>query len=83
MIKARRRGLMIMKQQVITPAHQVLDNEISPTYKDKIRESGMSYQLVPPDDHRRNISERSIKTWKNNFVGVLSGAAAMFPLHLW
>ena len=43
----------------------------------------MSYQLVPPYDHRCNIAERSIKTWKNHFVGVLSRAAATFPLHIW
>ena len=60
MIEARRRGLKRMRQQGITPAHQVLDKEISQTYKDDIRESGMSYQLVPPDDHRRNITERDI-----------------------
>ena len=62
MIKARRRGLKRMKQQGITPAHQVLDNEIYKTYKDKIRESGMSYQLVLLDNHRRNIAERAIQT---------------------
>ena len=42
MIEARLRGLKIMKQQGITPAHQVLNNEISQTYKDDIRESSMS-----------------------------------------
>ena len=83
MIEARRRGLNRMRQQGITPAHQVLDNKISQTYKDEIRESGMSYQLVTPDDHRRNIVERAIQTWKNHFVGVLSGTAAIFPLQLW
>ena len=62
MIEAQRRGLMRTKQQGITPAHQVLDNKISQIYKDEIRESGMSYQLVPPDDHRRNIAERAIQT---------------------
>ena len=36
-IEAQRRGLKIMRQQGITPAHQVLDNEISQTYKDEIR----------------------------------------------
>ena len=82
-IEALLRGLKIIKQQGITPAHQVLDNEISQTYKDEIRESGMSYQLVPSDDHCRNIVERDIQTWKNHFVGVLSGTAATFPLHLW
>ena len=67
MIEAQRRGLKRMKQQGITPTHQVLDNKISQIYKDEIRESGMSYQLVPPDDHRRNIAERAIQTRKNNF----------------
>ena len=78
-IKARRHGLIIMKQQGITPAHQVLNNEISQTYKDNIRESGISYQLVPPDDHHHNIAEKAIQTRKNHFVGILSGLAALFP----
>ena len=72
MIKARRHGPKRMIQKGITPVHQVLDNKISQTYKEEIRESGMLYQLVPPDDHRRNISDRDIQTWKNHFVGVLA-----------
>ena len=83
MIEARRRGLNRMRQQGITPAHQVLNNEVSQTYKNYIRDSGISYQLVPPDDHRRNIAERAIQTWKNHFVVVISGTAATLPLHLW
>ena len=83
MIDARRRGLLRIKQLGITLAHQLLDNEIYQTYKDEIRDSGMSYQLVPPYDHHRNIAERAIQTWKNHFVGVLIGAAATFLLHLW
>ena len=83
MIEARRRGLNRMIQQGITTAHKVLDNEISQTYKYEIRESGMSYQLVPPDYHRRNIKERAIQTWKNLFFRVLSGTTDIFPLHLW
>ena len=43
----------------------------------------MTCQLVPPDNHRRNIAENAIQTWKHNFIGVISGAAATFPLHLW
>ena len=81
-IEARRHGLNRMRQQGIMPAHHFLDNEISKTYKDEIRESGMSYQLVPPDNHRRNIAERAIQTWKNCFVGALSGTAATFPPHI-
>ena len=83
MIEARRRGLNIMRRQGITSEQQVLDNEISQTYKDEIRESGMSYQIVPPCNHLRNIAERAIQTWKNHFIGVISGTAATFTLHLW
>ena len=43
----------------------------------------MLYQLVPLDNHRRNITERAIQTWKNHFVGVISGTATTFPLRLW
>ncbi|KAL7533577.1 hypothetical protein ACHAXR_005319 [Thalassiosira sp. AJA248-18] len=48
-----------------------------------IKESGMTYQLVPPDKHQRNIAEKAIQTWKDHFVSVLSGTAENFPLHLW
>ena len=72
-----------MKLQHIVPLRQILENEISEEYKDKIQHRGMTYQLVPPDDHRRNLAERAIETWKNHFVSVLSGAASTLPLHLW
>ena len=61
----------------------ILDNEISQTCKAEIRESGMYYQLVTPDDNLRNIADKAIKNWKNHFVGVLSESAVTFPLHLW
>ena len=67
MINVRRRALLRMKFQGIVPLHQILDNETSQAYKDEIRETGMTYQLVPRDDHRCNISKRSIQTWKNHF----------------
>ena len=82
-IRARRAALLQMELQHIVPLLQILDNEISEAYKEEIRHTGMTYQLVPPDDHRRNISEQAIQTWKNHFVSVLSGAASTFPLHLW
>ena len=83
MILAQRRALARMKTQGIVPTHQVLDNEISKAYKTEIQATGMTYQLVPPDDHRRNISEKAIQTWKDHFVGILSRTFDAFPLHLW
>ena len=82
MIVARRQALKRMQLQGIIPKHQVLDNETSAPYKAKIVATNMTYQLVPPDDHRRNIAEKAIQTWKDHFVGVLGGMAATFPMHI-
>eukprot|EP00804_Cyclotella_cryptica_P014540 CCRYP_004834-RA/>CCRYP_004834-RA protein AED:0.38 eAED:0.43 QI:0/0/0/1/0/0/2/0/284 len=62
---------------------QVLDNKISAAYKLAITNSGMSYQLVPPNDHQRNIAEKAIQTWKDHFIAIISGTDTKFPLHLW
>lgn len=83
LIKARANALYRMKLAGIIPKHQILDNEASKAYKEAIRLSGMTYQLVPPDEHRRNVAERMIQTWKNHFVAVLSGTDDKFPMQLW
>ena len=43
----------------------------------------MTYQLVPPDNHRHNLAEKSIQKWKDHFIGVMSGTTEIFPAHLW
>ena len=43
----------------------------------------MTYHLVTPDDHWRNLTENPIQTWKNHFIGVLRGTAVSFPSQLW
>eukprot|EP00804_Cyclotella_cryptica_P019039 CCRYP_014449-RA/>CCRYP_014449-RA protein AED:0.30 eAED:0.29 QI:0/0/0/0.75/0/0/4/0/637 len=84
MILARTRALQQrMKVCGLAPTRQVLDNKASTAYKQAIHNSGMTYQLVPPDDHHRNLAEKAIQTWKDHFVAALSGTAEKFPLHLW
>ena len=83
MILARRRALARMKLQGIIPKHQVLDNKILDAYCTEIRDTNMNFQLIPPDDHRCNLAERSIQTWKDHFFGVLSGTAPTLPLNIW
>jgi hypothetical protein len=48
-----------------------------------IGDSDMTYELVPPDNHQRNMAEIAIQTLKDNFVSILSGCAPTFLLHLW
>ena len=40
-------------------------------------------QLVPPDNHRRNLAEQAIQTFKNHFKAVLTGVDGTFPMRLW
>ena len=67
----------------IFPTKQVLDNEISQSYKDAIESFDIDYELVPPHNHERNKAERAIQTFKNHFVSILCGADRDFPLYLW
>ena len=43
----------------------------------------MKFQLVPPNDHRQNIAEKAIQTFKDHFVAVLCGTDVKFPMQLW
>jgi hypothetical protein len=43
----------------------------------------MTWELIPPDCHQRNIAKRAIQTFKNHFVAILSGVNDRFPLSLW
>ena len=44
---------------------KILNNKASKEYKQTHNEDwGVEYQLVPPDIHRRNAAERTIRTFK-------------------
>jgi len=43
----------------------------------------MEFQLVPPNDHRRNIAEKAIQVFKDHFISVLCGTDVTFPMQLW
>ena len=83
MILAQRKALARMKQQGIVRKHQVLDNEILAAYRKEIWATHTTFQLVPPDDHIRNLAENDIHTWKDHCIGVMRGTAETFPVHLW
>ena len=63
--------------------HHRLDNECSENFKKAIQSNNMTHELVPPDCHRRNMTERAIQMFKNHFVTILSGVDDKFPLSLW
>ena len=64
--------------------HQVLDNEASKEYRRHVNDIWKAtYQLVPPNVHRRNIAKRAIRTFKAHFLSILAGIPSSFPNYLW
>jgi hypothetical protein len=63
--------------------HHWLDNECSENFKNCIKKNHMTWELLPPDCHQRNIAERAFQTFKNHFVAILSRVNDRFPLSLW
>jgi hypothetical protein len=66
----------------VKPTTHILDNEASAAFKMEIKKN-CTIQLVPPDNHRQNLAERAIQTFKNHFKSLLAGVDDNFPLHLW
>ena len=67
----------------VTPKMHILDNKCSEEFKAQIRKNNMTFQLVPPHNHQRNIAEKAIQTFKWHFISILCRTDKDFPLHLW
>ncbi len=67
----------------IFPLGHILDNKCSALFKQQIQLNKLTYQLVPPHDHRRNRAKKAIQTFKDHFLSILCGTDPSFPLHLW
>ena len=83
MIRAYQHLVNRLKTAGIQSKHHVLDNEYSADFKAAITKNKMTYQLIPPNDHCRNIAEKAIQTFKAHFISKICGADKSFPLHLW
>ncbi len=67
----------------VTPKMHILDNKCSEEFKAQIRKNNMTFQLVPPHNHQRNIAKNAIQTFKGHFISILCGTDKDFPLQLW
>ncbi len=66
----------------VKPTTHLLDNEESAAFKAEIKKN-CKYQLVPPDNHRMNLVEHAIHTFKNHFKAVIAGVDETFPMQQW
>jgi hypothetical protein len=72
----------ITASKSVKPKTHVLDNEASEAIKKEIRKN-CKIQLVPPDNHRPNLSERAIQMFKNHFKAIITGVDDSFLMRLW
>ena len=57
-----------LKEKNLQVDLQILNNECNKEYQATMQQKrNVTYQLVPPDLHRRNAAERVTKTFKAHF----------------
>ena len=61
---------------------QRLNSEVLQHLKYYLVAATVNFQVAPPRSHRRNDSERSIRTSKNNFIAVTCSTDTKPTLHL-
>ena len=72
-----------MKRAKLGLRKHILDNEISKKYKARIALNGMVHEQVPPGNHRRNIAERAIQTFKGHLIAIANGVSDDCPIRIW
>jgi hypothetical protein len=67
----------------LKPKLMKLDNEASKLLKTYLHQQDITFQLVPPYSHRRNLAERAIRSFKDHLIPGLCSTDKSFPMHLW
>jgi hypothetical protein len=62
-----------------------LDNEASQSQllKSYLHDKNIAFQLVPSYSHRRNATERAIRSFKDHSIAGICSTGKAFPIHLW
>jgi hypothetical protein len=55
----------------LKPKLMKLDNDASKLLETYLHQQGITFQLVPPYSHRRNSSERAIRSFKDHLIAGL------------
>jgi hypothetical protein len=61
----------------------IMDNQATKHIKQYLSDNDCKLQLVEPHNHRVNVAERAIQTFKDAFITALSTTDVDFPLQLW
>ena len=72
-----------LEERGYKPNHQILDNETSQEMKAYLKGKEVTFQFVPPHNHRKNAAERAIRMFKNHFITILCMLYPNFSMSLW
>ena len=76
--------LLRLKRAGIQPKKHMLDNQVSDSMKNMIRDKyNMELELVPPGCHHQNAAEVAIRNFKTHFLSILAGTDPNFQMQLW
>lgn len=67
----------------IAPITYLMDNEALHDLKSAVLNYKLTYQLMPPNIHRTNATERAIPICKNHFLSGLGTVDPTFPIAEW
>ena len=67
----------------VAPKTYILDNECSNELATAFDDNEISHQFVPPGNHRANLAERAIQTFKMHLKAGLSSVDPKFPVSCW
>ena len=73
----------ILSNYIASPNTWILDNETSFELKNPICKKQITYEMVQPHNHRANLAERAIQTFKHHFKAGLSTLHPDFPIVEW
>ena len=65
------------------PALQILDNKCPAVINKFFKQERVKFQLVPPNLHHNNASEKAIRTFKDHFVTIMCSVDPKVQMHLW
>jgi hypothetical protein len=81
------RAFQVLEQELVVrglkPKLMKLDNEASKLIKTYLHQQNITFQLVPPNSHRRNSARRAIRSFKDQLIAGLCSTDKSFPMHLW
>ena len=59
------------------------DNAVSEATRKWFKDKGINVVIVPPYQHRANVAERMIQTFKGHFITILHATSRSFPMAFW